>query len=588
MYENYNKTRKKVNEYEKLGSQTRGSYAAYDKGESGLLTTKNQTKAPTPPLRKNNYSEDSLFGLGSLAKSKLNSALRELYPDNRYKGLFDGIDDKAVEKNLSLADDVIAKNSANPYNKALFPKLPNLRGGLATYYAAAESGKHKAADMARKLAYTEATEQPLPDVAKTAKTQTSNKRYVNADLGLNLRSEPGTSKQIIGKLSKGTEVEFTGNKTGKIGNHEWAEIKYGDKTGWVAADYLNLEMPYDMYVPDRTDNSKSEMPQQEKSDAQTNNNGAGTRYVGEKTINMRATPGLRGHTKEKIDHGQSVEYTGNNETLDGIKWAEVKYGNKTGWVIADNLRKEPVGELFDPNAPKELIVKGQQLDAQARSDDLYQKTLEWVINDIIYDNYGNVRYDLDDAKQLIFQWLESRKPPQIIYTGPYCVPVRKVRINQGFYGLNSHAGKKERYETGHLGAIDFQAPPGTSVYSVLGGKVVYTYEEAPKDKGVDMHRVTVETKINGDTYYLEYLHMDSVDVIKGQTLHAGTQLGKSGGWGREKSDDFPVHLDFRVYKFKDDNQKLFYSDSAKQFFDPLEFFDFDVQFEYNMSHHDYH
>ena len=106
---------------------------------------------------------------------------------------------------------MIAKNSANPYNKALFPKLPNLRGGLATYYAAAEAGKYKAAYMARKLAYTEATEQPLPDVAKTAKTQTSNKRYVKADLGLNLRSEPGTSKQVIGKLSKGTEVEFTGN-----------------------------------------------------------------------------------------------------------------------------------------------------------------------------------------------------------------------------------------------------------------------------------------------------------------------------------------------------------------------------------------
>jgi hypothetical protein len=40
--------------------------------------------------------------------------------------------------------------------------------------------------------------------------------------------------------------------------------------------------------------------------------------VGEKTINMRVAPGLRGHTKEKIDYGQSVEYTGNNETLDGI------------------------------------------------------------------------------------------------------------------------------------------------------------------------------------------------------------------------------------------------------------------------------
>ena len=48
------------------------------------------------------------------------------------------------------------------------------------------------------------------------------------------------------------------------------------------------------------------------------------KICGRITINMRAAPGLRGHAKEKIDYGQSVEYTGNNETLDGIKRAEVK------------------------------------------------------------------------------------------------------------------------------------------------------------------------------------------------------------------------------------------------------------------------
>ena len=63
---------------------------------------------------------------------------------------------------------------------------------------------------------------------------------------------------------------------------------------------------------------------QKNTNNHANNKTAGTRYVGEKTINMRATPGLRGHAKEKIDYGQSVEYTGNNETLDGIKRAEVK------------------------------------------------------------------------------------------------------------------------------------------------------------------------------------------------------------------------------------------------------------------------
>ena len=65
----------------------------------------------------------------------------------------------------------------------------------------------------------------------------------------------------------------------------------------------------------------SKIQNQKNTNNHTNSKTSGTRYVGEKNINMRAAPGLRGHTKEKIDYGQSVEYTGNNETLDGIKWA---------------------------------------------------------------------------------------------------------------------------------------------------------------------------------------------------------------------------------------------------------------------------
>ena len=494
---------------------------------------------------------------------------------------------------------------------------------------------------------------PHANSSESNKAQTSKKRYVNADVGLNLRSEPGTSKQIIGKLSKGTEVEFTGNKTGKIGNHEWAEIKYGDKTGWVAAEYLNLEMPYDMYVPDRTDNSKSEMPKQEKSDAQTNNKGAGTRYIGKNEMFLYESPNMKsniimaGHwgdeviytgekkrvnrfewakviykgktgwvranglkvekaTAPKIDvvgyatenkirfHenatvkskiidtvalGDDVMYLGEEKESDGFKWTKVKYNGKIGWVKSNYFKSEYAHDFFDANAPKNLLVKKQENDVQNRTYYLNQSIPNWIKNDEQKPEQAN-------NKNAISEWYKNTKLTDVKYTGPYCLPVPIDRINQGFYGLHSHAGSN--YESGHLGAIDFQAPPGTSVYSVLGGKVAYTYKEAPKDKGADMHRVTVETKINGDTYYLEYLHMDRVDVIKGQTLHAGTQLGKSGGWGNSSSKAFNVHLDFRVYKFKDDNQKLFYSDSAKQFFDPLEFFDFDVQFEYNMAYHDYH
>ncbi len=311
----------------------------------GLPYNKSKGNVAENTFSFNLNQDDTSSGLsekGTEIKNRVQSAVSNLFPGSNNKELFKDIDGATIEKNIPLAESVIEKNRAsNSVNRNLFKNLTYLKDGLAMFYAAFEQGNYKAADMARKLAYTASEGLSFStEPNESNKTQASNKRYVNADFGLNLRSEPGTSKQIIGKLSKGDEVEFTGNKTGKIGDHEWAEIKYGDKTGWVAADYLNTEMPYDMYVPGRPDNPQSEMPKQEKSDPQTNNKGAGTRYVGEKTINMRAVPGLRGHTKEKIDYGESVEFTGNKDTVNGIEWAEVKYKNKTGWVIADYLKTQ--------------------------------------------------------------------------------------------------------------------------------------------------------------------------------------------------------------------------------------------------------
>ncbi len=70
-------------------------------------------------------------------------------------------------------------------------------------------------------------------------------RFVVTDgSNLNMRSSPGTDFEIIASLENGTEVTFTGNKTSvKLDGHYWAEVTYGDKTGWVAATYLAYERP---------------------------------------------------------------------------------------------------------------------------------------------------------------------------------------------------------------------------------------------------------------------------------------------------------------------------------------------------------
>ena len=226
------------------------------------------------------------------------------------------------------------------------------------FYAAAEAGNHNAAKQARKIAYSEDVGVSLAEgISQQTQTTESNKRYVNADIGLNVRSEAGTSNSIIGKLKKGTEVEFTGKKKPDSKGDAWAEIKYGDKTGWVVADCLNLKKP---------EATSENVPQSE-------NNG-GTRYVGEKTISMRAVPGFRSHTKATIDYGQSVEFTGNKKPVDGIEWAEVKYGNKTGWVIADYLKTQrspdmPYAvDLMDHEKIKEAFATAKHPDSDVYGD----------------------------------------------------------------------------------------------------------------------------------------------------------------------------------------------------------------------------
>ncbi len=76
-----------------------------------------------------------------------------------------------------------------------------------------------------------------------------NERYVITEKDpLNMRAKAGTDSEIIGTLERGTEVEFTGEKTTEmIDGHYWAKVTYkGDKrwkTGWVAAEYLGTANP---------------------------------------------------------------------------------------------------------------------------------------------------------------------------------------------------------------------------------------------------------------------------------------------------------------------------------------------------------
>lgn len=66
-------------------------------------------------------------------------------------------------------------------------------------------------------------------------TQTSAKTgTVTAD-SLNVRSGPGSSYDVVGKLSKGASVVILGSANG------WYEISSGSLTGYVSADYVTVD-----------------------------------------------------------------------------------------------------------------------------------------------------------------------------------------------------------------------------------------------------------------------------------------------------------------------------------------------------------
>lgn len=388
-----------------------------------------------------------------------------------------------------------------------------------------------------------------------------NARFVGKGTGF--YPVPSANSEAFVNLKSGDEVKYTGIKKTDEDSTVWAQVTYDGKTGWVKANDLRV---------DRT-NIQSKESQETPSISKEN-----IRYAGKTGAKMYVNPTLRSSEITYIDPMSTVQYTGNSTNHLGYKWAEVIYNGQKGWVMADNLRLT-ANEFVDSNTPKNLFVQKQNSDIESRTKYLTEKNLEWM-----RQTDGTLSEDF-------FKWYEGIGA-KVRYTGPYVVPVPIEKINQGFYGTYSHAGKHgNKFEegkfvnTGHLGAIDFQAPKGTPIYSTLPGKVVYVPNKNGK---ADFHRVTVETKINGEIYYIEYLHLDKILVDKNSNVLMGAQIGTSGGWGYSSPDKYPSHLDFRIYQFIDNNNKDFSSDSAKHFYDPFEFFDFDVQFNENLKVIDYH
>ena len=122
-------------------------------------------------------------------------------------------------------------------------------------------------------------------------------------------------------------------------------------------------------------------------------------------------------------------------------------------------------------------------------------------------------------------------------------------INSGRFGNTRSNG--ERFH----GGIDLDAEVGTPAYSIGDGEVISVYSDArwdgtmkyEDDGGGYGNNVRVRTYIDNKEVIILYAHLDvnGVDVKPGQTVQAGTQLGRTGRTGNAYNVTNP-HLHFEV------------------------------------------
>lgn len=119
---------------------------------------------------------------------------------------------------------------------------------------------------------------------------------VSADL-LNVRSQPGASYSIVGKLKQGQVVTVYEQKNG------WSRIVYGSMKGWVASQYITAT--------------------------------TWTGYATATNLNLRSAPG--GSIVGSLPKGTAVKVYGSDGT-----WLKVYASSlrKTGWVSGSYISKQ--------------------------------------------------------------------------------------------------------------------------------------------------------------------------------------------------------------------------------------------------------
>ena len=131
---------------------------------------------------------------------------------------------------------------------------------------------------------------------------------------LNVRSGASTSYSVIGKVTKGEEVEILSSSDG------WYKIAYDDnKIGWSSDDYI----------------SKNKIGK-----------------VTATSLNVRSGASTSYSVIGKVTKGEEVKILSSN---DG--WYKIEYSNTTGWVSKDYISTSNSSDISSKEVVKTLDVK---------------------------------------------------------------------------------------------------------------------------------------------------------------------------------------------------------------------------------------
>ena len=154
---------------------------------------------------------------------------------------------------------------------------------------------------------------------------------------------------------------------------------------------------------------------------------------------------------------------------------------------------------------------------------------------------------VDDLRwKLRFADAESSRVQSLPPLGLLGSPVYSLgRVTSGW-------GEPRPYRNGIHEGLDFLVPIGTPIYAMDSGTVL----RAPTDPCADASGVHATVQGDDDSYDIVYMHLSRVDVVRGQHVLRGQQLGLSGrtGGGRDgpgctfSMDEPHLHVTIRAHR----------------------------------------